>query len=284
MLDSISRRAAVLVTVASVVAIGASAAMAVHANARGSGAAAQSVHRMAPSPAGPLLATRKVNPAVLATNAHCGQTITASLTLNGDLQCSGNGLTVNGAAAVVLNLNGHQITGGASGSVGVTLTSKSATVENGVIINFTKAVQVVGVLDTVTNIRATLDSNGIVDLGTSTKVTNNVTWRNGSAGIYAGGSGGTFSGNHVLNNTFHGLEIVGSKNVVTSNVANGNTYDGIYDGGYVTTLTKNIANFNGHDGIYLDDLTPIDGGGNTAKGNDFTAGVPAEQCLGIVCT
>jgi len=51
-------------------------------------------------------------------------------------------------------------------------------------------------------------------------------------------------------------------------------------------LTTNIANFNAHDGIYISIYEPtvIDGGGNTAKGNDYASGAVPAQCYGIVCS
>lgn len=287
MLKSMSRRAAVVAALTCVSVIGAGVLLAVQASANGrNSAAAGANHPNGPVPARPRAAAAQVRPAVLATNAHCGQTISANLTLNGDLVCTtGDGLTVNSSAAVVLNLNGHTISGpGQVSAVGVYLVTKSATVENGTILGFNEAVQVLGITDTVTNVRMTLNAYGLVDFGTTSKVTNNVAWGNNYIGIYAGSTGGTYSGNHALNNGTQGINVVGSKDVLTSNIANGNTIYGIYDGGYGTTLTKNVANFNGNDGIYVDDLTPTDGAGNTAKGNDFTAGALAEQCRGIVCT
>ena len=46
---------------------------------------------------------------------------------------------------------------------------------------------------------------------------------------------------------------------------------------------QNTADFNGQDGIYVTDTSTLDGGGNTAKGNDYIAGNPPEQCRGVVC-
>jgi hypothetical protein len=45
------------------------------------------------------------------------------------------------------------------------------------------------------------------------------------------------------------------------------------------------VNFNGGDGIRAgSDTTVIDGGGNTAKGNDYASGFTPIQCFGVVCS
>ncbi len=41
--------------------------------------------------------------------------------------------------------------------------------------------------------------------------------------------------------------------------------------------------FNGSGGISVTDSTLVDGGGNTAKGNDYSPGNPPVQCEGVVC-
>jgi parallel beta-helix repeat protein len=79
----------------------------------------------------------------------------------------------------------------------------------------------------------------------------------------------------------HAITITG--NTVNGNGAAGGQGNGIDDFGFSTTLTKNTADFNGQDGLYVTDTSALDGGGNTAKGNDYIAGNPPEQCRGVVC-
>ena len=111
----LSGRRAVVVASALFVGSLASAVVAVQASASGGGSGpVRPASLPAPTPPpGVHVQKAAVTPNVLATNAHCGQTVSASLTLNGDLDCSavgGSGLTVT-ANSVVLNLNGHTIFG-----------------------------------------------------------------------------------------------------------------------------------------------------------------------------
>lgn len=229
-----------------------------------------------------------VTPSTKATNAHCGQRLTASLTLNGDLTCSGTGLVITGDS-VNLDLGGHQITGPgptATSQNGVAVKGTSDTVQNGVVTGFNYGVYVQGIGRTATilNLRATNSASGIVDSGTGTKITTSVVGQNLFDGIVSAASGGIYSGDHEVSNGNRGLVVFGSKLVVTGNIATGNALPGILDTGIGTTLTKNIANFNAQDGIDARDTTVIDGGGNTAKGNDYADGYVPQQCYGIVCT
>jgi hypothetical protein len=279
-----SRRSAVLIA-AVCVGLGAGAVLAVQASATGRKSTAPSSPTS--PPIRPLTASGKLSPEVLATNAHCGQTLTASLTLNGDLQCSGNGLIVTGTSHV-LNLNGHAIFGPGSGSFsGVELLGTSDTVENGTVTGFSYGVYVQGITDTVLNVRSAQNTfSGIENDGSGSKITNSMAVGNTGYGIDQPTSAtGTYSGDHELNNGVNGLVVVG-KVTITSNVANGNRSYGIYDTGFGTTLTKNTASFNGLDGIYVAayDAAVIDGGGNTAKGNDYGSGATPEQCRGVVCS
>jgi Periplasmic copper-binding protein (NosD) len=224
-----------------------------------------------------------VTPAVIATNVHCGQTVTASVTLNGDLFCDGPGLIVTGTS-INLNLGGHQIVSNVlQAGIGVELSGKSDTVQNGVISDFLNAVEVDGTTDTVLNVRATSNYDGIYDVGTGTKITTSVIANSPNQGLVSQSSGATYSGVHLLNNDY-GITVFGTKTVVTGSVANGNTYYGFYDGGDGTTLTKNVANFNGGDGIRVAENTAIDGAGNTAKGNDYNSAFTPIQCWGVVCS
>jgi hypothetical protein len=167
--------------------LGAGSAWAVQASASGSGSSTPSTPtapKLPPRPAG----AAKVAPAVIATNAHCGQTLTASVTLNGDLVCSGAGLII-AKDSVVLNLNSHTISGpGAStGYYGVELSGKSDTVENGVITRFAYGIFTQGTTDTILNMRLNNSEYGVVDIGSGLKVTNSTAAFNAGYGMYEGG-------------------------------------------------------------------------------------------------
>ena len=280
-------RSSLVVAVVVCAGIGAGSAMAVQASASGGTA------RPAPAPAtqatpgpGPMhAAAARVTPFAAATNVHCGQILTASVTLNGDLDCSSAALIIAGNN-VNLNLGGHDISG-AVGYSGVEVEGTSDTVQNGVILFFTYGVRIdsTGKTDTVLNLRSTNNQYGIYDLGTGTKITTSVASRNAFDGINSSASGGTYSGDHEVSNGSAGLNLnFASFVTVTGNIANDNRSTGIYNNGGAITLTKNVANFNSGDGIVVLDLTVIDGGGNTAKGNDYGTGFDPQQCSGIVCT
>ena len=212
--------------------------------------------------------------------------VSASLTLNGDLQCSGtNGLTITGNS-VILNLNGHMIVGdGTSAYNGIVVNGNKDTIENGVVTEFGVGLVVYGATSIVTKVHSSYNVyDGIYVVGDGGKYTSNILTANGYAGIYGYGSSVTLTSNHALSNHTVGINMALSVSpVLTSNIANGNGQIGIQDGSYGMKLTTNTANFNGSDGIYVNDATVIDGGGNLAKGNNTTA-APAEECYGIVCS
>lgn len=230
-------------------------------------------------------------PAVTATNAHCGQLVTASLTLNGNLYCNGNGLSVGGTS-VVLNLNGFALYGPGYNSpgTGVMVLGKTDTVENGQISDFQYGTQVGGTSDTVTKLRLSFDFFGIDEYGTSNKITSDEAFANQGYGIVSFGTGATLTSNRAASDDasgggYSGMYVGGTKSTASSNDVTGTLAGpGIYDGGYDTTLTANVADFNQQDGIVVYDSDVVDGGGNLAKGNDTTpAGSTPEQCLNIVC-
>lgn len=238
----------------------------------------------------PVSPTGQALPAANATNAVCGQVITASLTLNGNLFCSGDGLTVTGTS-VVLNLNGFTIfgPGSSSSAVGVRVLGKSATVENGQLIYFNAGVVDGGTSDTLTKLRASQNFFGIEEYGVTNKLTSNEVFANQGDGIYAVGTGVTLTGNRATSNSlasyYANIYLGGTKSVATGNFANGAvSYGyGLFDVGWQTTLTNNVASFNQQDGIVSYDGGLNDGGGNTAKGNDILAGDAPQQCQNVVC-
>jgi len=275
------RRSVVLIAVAGAgMAVGA-----VSATAAGGAPHTNSSHVVAAPnpPVRPHSLTAHAQPAVIATNVHCGQTVTASVTLNGDLFCNGPGLVVTGAN-INVNLGGHQVTSNTfQANVGIQLNGKTDTVQNGLVSDFQIGVEVFGTTDTVLNVRASNNYDGIYDTGAGTKVTTSTIASSANNGFTSTSSGATYSGVHELNNLY-GLVVFGTKTLVTGNVANGNSFYGIYDGGVGSTLTKNVADANGGDGIRVADDLAIDGAGNTAKGNDYASTFTPIQCFGVVCS
>jgi hypothetical protein len=241
---------------------------------------------LAPRPAatGSPTATATIDDQATAATVTCGQTITVSTTLTANLSCpSSTGISF-GANGIVVNLNGHLITGGSSG-VGVSTSFASDTIENGYVFGFIDGVDVDGPSDIVTAVQtAGAGEVGVHFLGASKKSQlTNSTSEQGGYGVEDEGTSDTIKADHLLNNTFYGLSELGSGALVTGSVANGNGIglgaDGIYVVGTfpVNTVTGNIADDNGAYGI--DAPSPsIDGGGNKAQGNANQA-----QCLDIVC-
>ncbi|MFJ5986684.1 right-handed parallel beta-helix repeat-containing protein [Lentzea sp. NPDC092896] len=80
--------------------------------------------------------TRNLVVMAVIASAECGDTITQNVRLRKDLVCTGNALTV-GAKDVVIDLNGHSITG-SGGEIGVWVPEgqHNATVRNGTIRSF----------------------------------------------------------------------------------------------------------------------------------------------------
>jgi hypothetical protein len=269
-------------------ALGAGVAVAVQASASGGSPSPTPTpaHGNITPAAGPMKPNGQLQPTLAATNAHCGQTLTASLTLNGDLSCpSGNGLIL-AANNVTLNLGGHAITGGGSyPTVGVRVNGATDTVTNGAVIGFYTGVVVANKADTVSSLRVSANSgDGIIVNGVSAKLTSVAALGNTESGLLATGGSITVTSSKFLGNKY-GAIIYGTANVLTSNVASGNTYYGIYDVGFGTKFTTNVANFNGGTGIQAQDGNVIDGGGNTAKGNGNAAygHVAGEQCYLVAC-
>ncbi|MFC4108395.1 NosD domain-containing protein [Micromonospora zhanjiangensis] len=107
-------------------------------------------------------------PAVAAPVVACGATLTASVTLRADLNCTGDGLIV-GADGVTVNLNGHVIGGPRTGvGTGIATTSHhNVRITNGTVHSFGRGVALSNVNGaTLTNVQ--LLYNGL----TASSVTN----------------------------------------------------------------------------------------------------------------
>ena len=212
----------------------------------------------------------------------CGQTLTASTTLTANLVCEGQNGLMLGASGIVLNLNGHSISGSVDkqdSTTGVADNVAKDTIENGYIEGFEYGVDATGAADAVTNVQVNYaDYIGIFLQGSANKATSDTAAENFGDGIFDEGSGDTVQSDHLLNNEGNGLVVDDSGAKVLDNVADGNTFFGIGADGGLATLTGNTANYNGELGI--DAASPmIDGGSNKAMGNGTK-----EQCRGVVCS
>ena len=289
-LGDVMARKPVLIT-AAVLALVAAGAVGASVSAYAGGSSTPSAPKSATSPARPAgVRPATVRPYTAATNAHCGMTVTAALTLNGDLICGGfeahAALTVT-ANSITLNLNGHGIFGFAGTSQdGIDIEGVSDTVQNGFVRGWADGVKVDGMKDTVTKIYASGNQVGIFDRGATDRITNNTAYANTTDGFDAfGNSGGSLTSDRASGNSVDGFDIGGSNYTVTASAAGGNTIDGFLDEGTHVTFSSNSANNNGRDGIDADfgDDELIDLGGNTAKGNGYGSGGTPVQCVNITC-
>jgi parallel beta-helix repeat protein len=237
----------------------------------------------------------------------CGDTITTNITLTSDLACvASNGLNV-GADGIVIDLNGHTISGDGTHNGIYNSGHTNVVIKNGTISHFLIGVELLAGANsnTVQNVRTKdNDSAGIfVNVSSSDQLTGNSAFLNTSAGIIVQlGSGNQLTGNWVEANGADGIEVVNSSGFVVSrntalnnhasgiepdagasgllsrNVANGNGNDGISVADSVVTLTRNRASFNGLRGI---NAAPgnTDGGKNVVQDN-----TSATQCANVVCT
>lgn len=159
----------------------------------------------------------------------CGQVITASLTLDHNLNCTGNGIIVN-ASNVVLDLGGHTITGPAPTDTGVGPRGIIAsggrtgiTIRNGTVRGFESGVDVHPGANGAVVSGLLLDANGLgirVITGVSgVRATGNTisnTMR--FSAMQLGGDGHRVEGNVMRNGAFAGVFLSGNNGIITGNV------------------------------------------------------------------
>ena len=233
--------------------------------------------------AGPAVASRQAH-ATAATNVACGGTITASITINGDLDCSSTSspaLTID-QPGVTLDLGGHTITGNSGYPVVVADDTcayggqcNNETVTNGTITGGEYQVEFWGQNDTASNLTLTdAASTGVyLHYTTNALVTGNTITGAGSEGIYSEyGSSNVISSN-VLKDDSYNLELeydqadtVSSNNSSISgdDTSSYNFYDYQSD---LNTYTNNVT-AGGRYGYYID---PGEDGSVTMTGNGARA-------------
>lgn len=161
----------------------------------------------------------------------CGQVVTASLTLDHNLNCTGNGILINGSN-VVLDLGGHTISGPPSTDTGVGPRGIIAsggrtgiTIRNGTVRGFDSGVDVhPGANGTVVT-GLTLQANGtgirISGGASSNRVTANTiidTVRFGA--IQMGGNGHLAENNTIFRGNGVGVSMSGNNNIIRGNRIN----------------------------------------------------------------
>jgi hypothetical protein len=241
----------------------------------------------------------------------CGQALTASVTLTADLSCPGSHGLVADANGIVVNLNGHTLTGDGSHDGVLVDGHTGVTIENGIVDDFSNGVAVQGHSDgskvvnlrvfgngtgvfvgstdkaLVTKVTAVLNSVGLIIFsGTGVQVTANTVVESSTHGIELQDEAGLVaSGNKSLNNTDNGFHVIGATTgSLTGNVADGNGANGFFVNPAVAGLgsglvvSKNRAAFNGTFGIAAAAPGAIDGGGNVVQDNGTAA-----QCQDVAC-
>jgi hypothetical protein len=188
----------------------------------------------------------------VAGHVRCGDTITQDTTLDSDLACNGDALTV-ARQDVTLDLGGHTIAG-AGGSTGVTM-SERTTVANGTIAGFGQGVWSDGA-DGVRVTAATLERNGVAidcDYAAGCSVTDS-TVRSNTAGIsMAAPDGGEpvrsfVTGNRVYDNQL-GISLVEYLVSVADNKVERNGVGVRIDNAARVTMSRNLIAQNSGDGV-----------------------------------
>jgi len=163
----------------------------------------------------------------------CGATIVANLTLDHDLTCAGDGLTI-GADGIRVDLNGHTITGSGSG-VGIGVTGRTdVSIVGGTVRNFEAGVRVI-------------DSKSVVVTGNE--------FRENTDGVdcQAGCVENTIKENGFWDNRSRGIMLRSNSrdNVVKENTFTGNRVGVLVFGGVDNTVKENIVLGSGLAGIRL---------------------------------
>ena len=175
--------------------------------------------------------TAAASPAALADHGRkglsCGTTITQSTTLDADVgPCTGNGIIL-GASNIILNCDGHSVTGKSPSGVGIGTAQSGDAVENCAVRGFGTGFLVYqGSLDTLSNDVATGNKmNGFVILeGVQTSVTDSQAQGNGMAGfVVTFGDGAQFANDEASRTAGEGFTVYfASGNTFTGDRAEGN--------------------------------------------------------------
>ncbi|MBN1386299.1 right-handed parallel beta-helix repeat-containing protein [Candidatus Woesearchaeota archaeon] len=213
----------------------------------------------------------------------CGDQVTSSWFLSIDLACFGDGLVIN-ASNIVLDCNGHSITGSGSGyGINNSAGFDNITIKNCTITNFTEGISFKSSSDSniLDNIVSSNANQGIIlrDGSNNNLIENNIADNNGQSGIYLG-SASSCNNNDITNNQLNGnnmgisLDAGSSGNTIFNNSASLNNY-GVYLSGNSNILHQNWLYNN-----TLYDLDVISGSGNNATLN-FWGGYLCNANLGI---
>jgi parallel beta-helix repeat protein len=189
----------------------------------------------------------------------CGQLVTVSITLDSDLNCTGDGLVV-GASGITINLHGNTIDGDdGAGDVGIDNTGgfDGVTIANGTLTDFAPGVRLVS---TVGNrlarleVRSSLGTGVDVVGGDHTLIVESLFVDNGGIGITlrSQSDDNRIEGNSVVGNVSEGIDVsVSDRNVIARNEVTQNTQQGIEIGDSAGNVVDSNRVFgNGAHGVF----------------------------------
>ena len=235
---------------------------------------------------------------------HCGQVLTTSGFMGGDLNCSGSPGVVVGASGITIDLKGYVLRGDRSVFLGIDDSGDfdGVTIKNGVVRNFNYGVytqsgdnisisnlvvsgnQLDGILvgGVGAKVKASnVSSNGLngVEVGAAAIVQSTVASGNGNLGIGVSGAGAKVQSSTAIGNEGVGIHGTGAGVKVLSSTATGNGQDGILVASEGARVQGNRAEANGFlsgiddsgRGIWVLFATTPPSGTNTARGNDDPA-------------
>jgi len=219
----------------------------------------------------------------------CGDTVTTSVTLTADLDCSGTGLTV-GADKITIDLNGFTIDGdNGIGDLGIDngLGFDGVTIKNGRISSFDQGISIGtnAQKNVVTGVRIESCANQAVDLNDSdlTKITK-CTLINNGAGIQVGddATGTVIEKNVIIGSEQPGVLLLGSGNLVQKNQFTSNTEAvRVLNGG--NRIVGNTVEISNGDGIAVRDGLGSEVSKNTVLGSAGD-GIEVKDAAGTLVT
>lgn len=203
---------------------------------------------------------------ILPVKAHavqCGDVITTSTSLTGDLNCATNpALTVEGPGK--LNLREFTVSCDNFANTGIFMTGTRATVQNGTVTGCQDGVFVQGIGDhRVQKIKAEgNEDDGIDVVSDNNHIVKNETIDNQDDGIELDGDNNHAVNNFVSGSGDEGIEVDGDGNSITKNTVVDTENDGICVDGEENRITRNNVSQSGDNGIEIDE-----DGGNRVTGN-----------------
>lgn len=203
----------------------------------------------------------------------CGETITEDKILGSDLSCSGTAIII-GADNIVLDCNGHTITGDGFSGSGLLLSLRiGVTVKNCNVNNFESGIVLTDSSNNIleNNNASNNDYVGIAIQYSSYEntLTSNIANNNFHGFELSEITLGNFTSNIANGNTYSGFSISGQFNTFTANTANNNDHYGFYISGIFNTLTSNVAENNGYNGFTIDECSDNTLSGNMANYNEY---------------